>query len=204
MTTYQGRRDASPAQYLLSEAAQALKRAKESEEGRSLECMTSIILSAFALEAFLNLLAEQTFVDKYGEAQGLKKWQALERRLDPQAKLDLIVLMHALKVDTSSSPFNELGGLFSYRNQLAHGKVWHSGDVVFEATGKPSLGKVQKLTPPWFRKATVGNAEKFYKAVLGMADILVGYTGYLRGIRISDTASYESISPLPDEEESAL
>jgi hypothetical protein len=201
VTTYQGSRDASPAQYLYSQAAHTLKRAKEEEEGRTLECMVAIVLTAFAMEAFLNLLAEQTFVEKYGEKQGTKKWQDLERRLDPQTKLDLVVEMHGFKLDTSAEPFNLLPSLFRYRNALAHGKVWHSGDVVFESKGTPRLDAISALKPPWMKTATVGNAEKHLNAVFLMATTLVGYTGYVRGLSISDTASFVSISPLGDESE---
>jgi hypothetical protein len=83
--------------------------------------------------------------------------------------------------------------LFRQRNELAHGKLWHSGDVTFESDGTPQLGRVQKLTPPWLRKATLGNAERHLKCVLEAADVLTEGTGYVRGLHISDTASFESV-----------
>ena len=199
MTTYVGRRDASPAQHLYAQAVYTLERAKKEPNGRTPECMVAIVLAAFSLEAVLNLLCEQTFVDKWGGEAGLKEWQEQARSLSPQSKLDLVVELHGLSVDMSREPFSLLESLFKYRNDLAHGKVWHSGDVVFQSKGTPRVGKHQRLVPPWMRAATVGNAEKYVHTVMDVADFLFEQTGYVHGLHISDTATFESVGPLDDD-----
>ena len=49
------------------------------------------------------------------------------------------------------------------------------------------------------RAATLGNAEKYVQSVMDMADFLFEQTGYVHGLHISDTATFESIGALDDE-----
>jgi hypothetical protein len=207
-TKWRAHRVASPAQYIFSQAEFTLSRAEADPVGRRLECMVAMTLAAFAMEAFLNLLGEQTFCDKYGESEGLRKWERLERRLGAQEKLDLLVAMHGFGLDTTKEPYSLIAALFKYRNMIAHGRTWRSGDVMLE-TGSHILttdpDDFPEFTPPWFKKATLANARKYVRAVGAAADELLLKTGFIRGLRISDSAwaeevevSHEAAGPVPE------
>ncbi len=199
MTTYRLGREAAPAQYLFAQAQQSLRRAESEPEGSKLECMNAMIMAAFALESFLNVFGEQVFAERYGEKSGHQKWQEIERGLNPQGKLDLLIAMKSLSVDTSAEPYTLVRSLIKYRNDCAHGKTWRSKDVVVDLPVRPHPNEVPALTPPWFKLATVGTARKYMNAVRTIADDLLLRTDYLRGLRISDTAWHTTESVIEED-----
>ena len=82
-------------------------------KGSSWQFLSSIVLTAFAFEAYLNHVGPTV----------LSSWQRLER-LGPQAKLDL--LCEVLKVQLGGEderPQKTITTLFKFRNTLAHGRT---------------------------------------------------------------------------------
>jgi hypothetical protein len=92
----------------------------EHPRGSSWQFLSSIVLTAFAFEAYLNHLGPQV----------LSCWSSLER-LPPDAKLEL--LCEALKVSLPGTkgerPLQTINKLLRFRNTLAHG---HSVTIVPE------------------------------------------------------------------------
>jgi hypothetical protein len=96
----------------------ALEQATNTESGRFYNCMTSMLFSAFCLEAFLNHVCE-------GE---IDHWQMVERCLRPDEKLDLLSTLFGYPIDYGRRPFQTFGSIFQFRNLLAHAKTEYLGD----------------------------------------------------------------------------
>ena len=90
-----------------------LEKGIREPQGSSWQFMSSLILTAFAFEAYMNHVGEQV----------LTSWDRLER-LSPLSKLDL--LCEVLNVDLPGGdkrPRQTLTKLFKFRNTLAHGRT---------------------------------------------------------------------------------
>jgi hypothetical protein len=82
--------------------------------GSSSQFLSSIVLTAFAFEAYLNHVGPQV----------LSCWGGLERRLSPNSKLQLLceTLKVSLPGTTRKRPRKTICELFKFRNTLAHGR----------------------------------------------------------------------------------
>lgn len=90
-----------------------LEKGIREPRGSSWQFMSSLILTAFSFEAYMNHIGEEI----------LTSWGGLER-LSPLSKLDL--LCEVLKVElppNDQRPRQTLIKLFSFRNTLAHGRT---------------------------------------------------------------------------------
>jgi hypothetical protein len=90
-----------------------LEKGARDSRGSSWQFMSSLILTAFALEAYMNHVGEHVL---------LSSWHGLER-LPPLSKLDL--LCEVLKVNLpgpDKRPRQTLTKLFKFRNTVAHGR----------------------------------------------------------------------------------
>jgi hypothetical protein len=91
----------------------ALAAGMEQPRGSSSQFLSSIVLTAFAFEAYLNHVGPQV----------LSCWASLER-LSPHSKLHL--LCETLKVSLPGTkgerPLQTISELFTFRNTLAHGR----------------------------------------------------------------------------------
>jgi hypothetical protein len=97
--------------YLNHAADWALEQAKRAEEGRFYNCMSSIILSAFCMEAYLNHIGNKL----------LPYWdEELSKGLSIQNKLKIICYQLNLTPDYSRRPFQSFRNIVKYRNLLAH------------------------------------------------------------------------------------
>jgi len=100
---------------ILWSASRRLLEAGESEEtGSSWQFLSSLMLTAFSLEAFLNHVGPKV----------LSSWENLER-LRPLEKLELLceVLGIQLPGDGGQRPQQTIIELLRFRNTLAHGKT---------------------------------------------------------------------------------
>jgi hypothetical protein len=99
--------------YLRSVSWTCLKRAKESIHGRNLFIASSMVFSAFSIEAYLNHLGRSVteFCD------------SVERKLSPREKLNLLASVLRFHVDYGSRPFQTFVDMFAFRNALAHGRT---------------------------------------------------------------------------------
>ncbi len=95
-------------------ALQGTEQAESSEEGQFYNCMSSIMFTAFCIEAYLNHVAPQLLPHWYG---------AIERSLSVHSKLEIICDQLDIKVDFSRRPFQSFRNVMKYRNLLAHGRT---------------------------------------------------------------------------------
>ena len=83
-------------------------------DGSSRQFLSSLVLTAFSFEAYLNHVGAKTF----------ECWEDLDR-LPPLAKLELLSEALGVKfVDgTGARPLQTLSKLFTFRNAIAHGRT---------------------------------------------------------------------------------
>ena len=109
------------------------------------DCTTSILYSAFALEAYLNYAGEKLF----------SYWHEIEKCLNPIAKIKLIGEHLAIKIDLGSRPFQTVKQVFDVRNRVVHPKAeLAEGDYLSEE----NLPK-----PVWEKHSTIQLAEQAIK-----------------------------------------
>lgn len=97
--------------YLRSAAEWALEQAEGTEEGRFYNCMSSIILSAFCIEGYLNHIGSEL----------LPYWdEEVKKDLSVRNKLKIICHHLNLELDYSRRPFQSFKHIVKYRNLLAH------------------------------------------------------------------------------------
>jgi len=97
--------------YLHKAAIWALEQAEGTEEGKFYNCMSSIILSAFCIEAYLNHIGSEL----------LPYWdEEIKKGLSTQNKLKIICHHLNLAPDFSRRPFQTFKQIMRFRNLLAH------------------------------------------------------------------------------------
>jgi hypothetical protein len=89
-----------------------LQKAEADEKGSAWVLMSSLLLTAFTLEAYLNHIGQRLF----------GTWPALEV-LSPMSKLDVISEKLDLSFPRANRPRQTIEQLFRFRNALAHGKT---------------------------------------------------------------------------------
>jgi hypothetical protein len=159
---------------LYSAARWALRRAKKAKYPgtRFSASMTTGLLCALTLEAYLNYLGLKLYRDD---------WEQLER-LRPKAKLAMVArelrvrlkareIDHEIAVDFGVRPFQTFRDLFSDRNVLAHGKV-----LIKRTTATQHLADDEQPTPlqleDWKTKYTPEHAKRWRKDTKEMCQIL--------------------------------
>jgi len=128
--------------YLHSAAYWALEQAEGTEEGRFYNCMSSIILSAFCIEAYLNHIGSEL----------LPYWdEEVKRNLSVQNKLKIICHHLNMAPDYLHPPFQSFRHIVKYRNLLAHAiteKVSNKGIQIV------SDGERMRQPETWWEKRT--------------------------------------------------
>jgi|SRR5438105_376654 len=83
-------------------------------EGASWQFLSSLVLTAFSFEAYLNHVGAKTF----------ECWEDLDR-LPPLAKLELLTEALGVKFPngTGARPLQTVSKLFNFRNAIAHGRT---------------------------------------------------------------------------------
>lgn len=147
-----------------------LKVAREYKEARSINCMVSMLLCAFTLEAFLNLLGQELLED----------WHEKEK-LSPEDKLEEIAQKIGIEFDRSRRPFQTVKRIFRFRNQLAHAKPRIFEETYDEKIDEKELEKfwdegsdISTLPKAeiWLEECTLKNAERFYEDREAIIEIL--------------------------------
>lgn len=151
--------------YLHRNARFALDLAEETAEARLYHYMNSIIMSAFALEAYINHLC----------AEELPFWKEIER-LSPQKKLNIICSYLNFNLDKSQRPFQSFKQIFRIRNSLAHGRTetTHRNNEI-ELAGQTDFHKYKKTE--WELACTKEGAERFFNDMTEMIEKLHTHTG---------------------------
>ncbi len=126
---------------LHSAAEQGIEQAESTEEGAFYNCMSSIMFSAFCIEAYLNHVAPQL----------LPHWYcAIERSLSVEGKLEIICDRLDIEVDFSRRPFQSFRDVVKYRNCLAHGRTERRGPE--QSTQLSSKGEHIHYPETWWQK----------------------------------------------------
>ncbi len=99
--------------YLWVTGHNALLQAKTTELGSFYNLITTMLFSAFCLEAYFNHVGEQK----------IQSWDLIEKCLQPIKKLELLSRTIGLKVDKSCRPFQTIDDIFKFRNIMVHGKT---------------------------------------------------------------------------------
>lgn len=98
--------------YLHSAAMWSLEQAEGNEEGRFYNCMSSIIVSAFCIEAHLNHIGNEI----------LPYWDnEIKKDISVQNKLKIISYHLNIVPDFSHRPFQSFKHIMKFRNIMAHG-----------------------------------------------------------------------------------
>ena len=92
-------------------ACEFFSQASPKPEGWFYPCLASLTFFAFTFEAYLNHLGSILF----------RRWDDLEQ-LSPMRKLNVIAERLGVTVVFGESPFQIIKQLFSFRNNIAHGK----------------------------------------------------------------------------------
>jgi len=109
---YKAEREVLTYSYIYRTAVDALERASGPAGGGFYQLMSSLVFSAFTLEAYLNHLGERVipYWPEVDKIQTLKKLKVLHSHLD-------------MFYDPSSRPIQTVIQLFRFRNFMAHGRT---------------------------------------------------------------------------------
>ena len=131
-----------PYNYLYSAAEWALEQAEKTEEGSFYNCMSSIILSAFCIEAYLNHIGSEL----------LPYWdEEVKKGLSIKNKLKIICHQLNLSPDYSRRLFQSFRNIVKYRNLLAHATT---EKISAKETQIVSDGERVEYPETWWEKHT--------------------------------------------------
>lgn len=97
---------------LHTNASIALDEAIKIKDGQFFKTMTSIIFSAFTVEAYVNHILK----DKAKNWEEIEKYSAIE-------KVEELYTILGVNLDKSKRPIQSIQRMFNFRNMLAHGKT---------------------------------------------------------------------------------
>jgi hypothetical protein len=137
----------------LQRAARRLATKRSQAKADQLDLMMSCVASAFFLEAALN----------HAGSQKMAFWDSIERKLDPEAKLQLLMSRCGLSVDFGMRPYQTVRDLVRMRNSLAHGKTVKV-DVVYSRTGPRSIN-MRDRRARWDTRLTAQLAKRYLNDV---------------------------------------
>jgi hypothetical protein len=129
-----------------------LENAREQREGWLYECMASILISAFKVEAYINHAGKALF----------PYWDEMDR-LPVKSKLNIIRSHLGMDTKDGQRPFQTLHDLFEFRNDLAHCR-----DEILDPPESIEEGDVEEIRrkypqTSWESKCTVEFAERANK-----------------------------------------
>jgi hypothetical protein len=151
--------------YLRAVSWFAFDLAKKNEIGRYNHLITTMLFSAFCLEAFLNHVGK----DK------ITFWENL-KSLTPQNKLKVISSVIGFEPDFSKRPFQTFTAIFSLRNNLVHAETIEieNGFLLNEGNDIAPLENLSK----WEEQITIGNAKRFLDDTKEMVLEIADFAGY--------------------------
>ncbi|MFC1989380.1 hypothetical protein ACFLVW_02270 [Chloroflexota bacterium] len=126
--------------YLNSAAQWALEQAEGTEEGRFYNCMSSIMLSAFCIEAYLNYIGSEI----------IPYWdEDVKQNINTPNKLKILCHHLNLAPDFSRRPFQSFKHITKYRNIIAHGTSVKISD---QSTQTVRDGEKVKYPKTWWEE----------------------------------------------------
>lgn len=168
MKQVRGNRETKTYVYLKIGAEHLLGLASESKEGQAYTCVSVLVLSAFMLEAYFNHLG----------ADRNKDWDKIERSLPKRQKFERFAVALGSDADLGKSPFSAVAKLFSFRDQMAHGKTLHDTVDVEVEVGKSIAQSIPSAE--WLEFANLANATTLLKQAIEVIQRLHVAHGYER------------------------
>jgi hypothetical protein len=138
--------------YLRESAALALEQAEEKEDGSFYNCLNSIVMSAFCIEAYLNHLGETEF--SYGDS---------DERLSTLEKLNIVASNLNNAGSYAHGHFQIIKEIMKIRDAVAHGRT-----ITLEAQfRKPYEKRTAIKHPELFReqRCITDMAERYLRSV---------------------------------------
>jgi hypothetical protein len=149
--------------YLWHASKCLLERGQEQQKASHQQFMASLVFTAFALEAYLNWLGIRVLAD----------WEELEKRTSPQKKLKKLADYLQVEVVISKRPWLIMKDLFSFRNDIAHGKPEQLIEMKEEPIDEHLDRKLGESAPTrWQAFCTRENAERAREDVNEIAEAL--------------------------------
>lgn len=143
-----------------------LELAKASRDGQLYTCVSSLVLSAFMLEAYLNHLGRLKNPD----------WDAIERKYPKTTKYRMFAKEAGLSASLGDRPYLSLVTLFAYRDSMAHGRT-----VTEEIDAEMQIDSSISAAIPgaeWQQFATVAKAEELLTDAVFIVRELHAASGY--------------------------
>lgn len=140
---------------LHTNASIALSEATKVIDGRFFKTMTSIIFSAFTIEAYANHILKDIS----------KKWEEVERYSSLEKVYELYNILE-IDLDKSKRPIQSIQRIFNFRNMLAHGKTttvikkFKLKKDIQDLSSEDLLGHAK---PEWEELNTLKNAKVFFE-----------------------------------------
>ena len=147
-------------------AGHMLELAKASRYGQLYTCVSSLVLSAFMLEAYLNHLGRLKNPD----------WDAIERKYPKTQKFQMFAREAGLNVALNDRPYLSLVPLFDYRDSMAHGKTVTEeidAEIQIESSISAAIPGAE-----WQQFATVEKAEELLTDAVSIVRKLHAGSGY--------------------------
>ncbi len=145
----QGQRTVYTSAYLRNISWTCLERAKEENKGSYNFIASSMIFTAFSVEAYLNHLGSEV----------TNFWDTIERKLSPKDKLDTLASILEIDIDYGSRPFQTFHNMFSLRNSLAHGRTEKLTVNSIQVLGDDEIPNMPTTT--WEEEISVENASRY-------------------------------------------
>ena len=123
--------------------------AKKSPEGQFFNYLTSMLFSAFCLEAYFNHLGEVK----------IKYWAKIDR-IHFEDKFEILAQIVNLQFDKSCRPFQTLKEIIEFRNKIAHARTEYlieESEQYLAETEDPKLPQSK-----WKEKINIEAAQRFF------------------------------------------
>ena len=134
--------------FLYHAAVDALEKARNIEEGGFYQIMSSIVFSAFTLEAYLNHIGEIK----------IEYWEEIEK-ITPTQKLKVMYSHLNIPYNSSMRPIQTVKQVFKFRNFMAHGKTEKIQGTGTLKQPKPNPGE-NLIDTEWEKFCNIKEAER--------------------------------------------
>ena len=161
-----GHTNANTFAFLFVGAKHQKEIAEKEKEGRLYTIMSSYILLAFCLEAYLNHVGQSE----------IENWSRIERKLSQKDRLKKICELANLEINYKRSPFVTVKNLTLFRNSMAHGKSERVEDT-FVVEGDPSHKEI-RIKPDWMKFCELSNLEIAFKEIEELIKTIHGKLGH--------------------------
>ena len=182
--------------YLKKASELLLNEARENKKGSAYKYMTSMITSAFFLEAYLNYLG-QKIISK-------EEWERWERKRSRDKLKDLKTKIDC-QIDINQRPFKTFQEIFEFRNLMAHAKPQLYSINKEVEREQPTSTQIlesewQSEKPNWKNLINKNNAERFFDDAIQMMEILQAKAGFSEAdinlFEWSETRGYSPITQI--------